>query len=237
MRSAPRTTIRAVAATLALCLVIPASASAGGNSTRSSSSAKTASVQTAAAPASGAGSALAALVQTLTTATCPAAAAAVFAPWADPALYALIPGGSFEGLPTWSLFASAPVVGNEPWHINSATDTLSLAILPGGSATSPTFCASLSTPTLRFLARGDSVDAQLKVEVLYADPTSGAVTATTIATVSGTGAWAPTDRILVLANLLSVFSADGLTELSVRLTATSGSWLVDDVHIDPFKKG
>lgn len=236
MPQAPRRAARAAVAALAICLVVPASALAGGNSKQSPAKTSTAA-PAASATTSTATPDLAARIAVLTTASCPAPATPAFATWGDPALYSLIPGGSFEGLPVWSLFASSPVVGNEPWHVNNAADKISLAVLAGGSATSPSFCASLSTPTLRFFARADSVAARLKVEILYTDPFTGALKPVTIGTVSGTTAWAPTSAMLLQANLLSVLSADGLTELSLRLTATSGTWQVDDVYVDPFRKG
>ena len=160
----------------------------------------------------------------------------MFSPWGDPTSYALAPGGSFEGSSGWSLLSAAVVAGNEPWNVHSAKDSKSLSIKAGGSAISPLFCGTLATPTMRFFARADSAAATLRVDVLYPS-FDGTVKSLTIGTVAGTTTWAPTSAMYMFANLLAFASPTGQVDLAVRVTATSGSWLVDDVYIDPFKKG
>lgn len=84
--------------------------------------------------------------------SCPAEQTAQpFAPFGDPAPYALVPGGSFEsGVPAWSTTGSTQLVAdNEPWGAGSQATSLS----PGSSATSPATCVGLLSPTMRFFAR------------------------------------------------------------------------------------
>lgn len=178
----------------------------------------------------------AATTMSATSATCLTKAGMVFSPWGDLTSYALAPGGSFEGTSGWSLVSASPVAGNEPWHIRSAKDSTSLSINAGGSATSPLFCGTLATPTVRFFVRSASVTAKLQVDVLYPS-FDGTVKSLTIGTVAGTTTWAPTNAMLLLVNLLAFASPTGQVDLAVRVTATSGTWQVDDVYVDPFRKG
>ncbi|MDQ6746609.1 MAG: hypothetical protein M3010_00675, partial [Candidatus Dormibacteraeota bacterium] len=56
----------------------------------------------------------------------------------DSAYYAPVSGGTFEGSTAgWSFRDASVVSGNEPWNVVSATDSNSLGIAAGGSATSP----------------------------------------------------------------------------------------------------
>ena len=94
----------------------------------------------------------------------------MFAQFGDTASYAPLQGGTFEGDMTgWSLNGASVVSGNEPFYVNSATDSHSLSISSNGSATSPSFCASSSQPTYRFVAENlsNSPNATLTVSVNY----------------------------------------------------------------------
>ena len=214
MRCTPRISSCAAVLALAVCLAIPASATAG---TRWSSIAST----------------------TDATATCTtlAKSAMPFSAWGDNLSYALMPGGSFEGSSGWTLVSAAPVAGNESWYVTSNKDKTSLSIKAGGSASSPLFCGTLATPTVRFFARADSTSAKLLVEVLYTDPFTGKLGSLPIGSVAGTTAWAPSNAMYLLANLLAFGQPDHATDLALRFTAASGSWQVDDVYVDPFRKG
>ena len=120
--------------------------------------------------------------------------------------------------------------------INSSKDSKSLSIAAGGSATSPMFCGTTMTPTVRFFAKATSVDSSLLVEILFTG-FDGTPRSLPIATITGTTAWAPTKAIPLLANFLALVADDGTVDLALCFTAKSGSWQVDDVYIDPFRKG
>ncbi len=82
-----------------------------------------------------------------------------FSKWGDSSNYFLVPGGSFEGTPAqvgWTLSGADLTAGNEPCHLNSASDDQSLLINGGGSATSPVFCVDSTMPSLRFFVRQTS---------------------------------------------------------------------------------
>src|ERR1700742_2283154 len=57
-----------------------------------------------------------------------------FVSWGDNSSYELALGGSFEGFNVWKLTGGAQVVsGNEPFNLNSRSDSHSL-FLPAGSS-------------------------------------------------------------------------------------------------------
>ena len=212
MRPLPLIRSRAVTGMLALCLAIPAAADAskGGSSSSTAPSPQgCTSIQKSVTP---------------------------FVPWGDLASYGLLPGGSFESTAGWTLVSAAPIAGNEPWNANSRTDATSLSVLPGGSATSSLFCATVTMPTVRFFARTSDTGASMRVDVIYTN-LGGSISSLQIGTVPGTASWSPTPAMLLIANLLGFASDNGTAPLALRLTATKGSWQIDDIYIDPFRKG
>ena len=93
---------------------------------------------------------------------------AVFAPWGDPNQYYFTNNGGFEsGSTGWTLSGGAQVVaGNESFDVHSTSDSHSLLIPAGGSATSPADCFGLTTPGIRFFAMSDSGPATIHVRVI-----------------------------------------------------------------------
>ena len=90
--------------------------------------------------------------------------APVFSPWGDPASYYFAPNGGFEnGASGWTLSGGAAVVsGNESFNLNSASDSHSLAIPAGGSA-STNLCFGLLYPALRFMVAGPGATVHVTV--------------------------------------------------------------------------
>lgn len=162
-----------------------------------------------------------------------------FWPWQDPNSYYRVPGGTFEwGLPGWSTTAGAGVTaGNEPWFV-SGFGGHSLSLPPASSATSPPTCVSAVSPTLRFFARssGASSGSSLTVEVLFQN-TLGILSSLPIGSVSASGNWTPTPVYLVVANALSVLGG-GYGNVAFRFTSQgNATWQIDDVYVDPWRKG
>src|SRR5437764_3513716 len=115
-----------------------------------------------------------------------------FAPWGDQSSYTPVPGGSFEkGTVGWLLSGGAAVSsGNESFHVGSASDSHSLSLPSGSSATSPASCTSIYHPTVRLFVRNTgSSSSRLKVEALYPGLLGGVNTAT-VGYVSGSSTWA-----------------------------------------------
>jgi hypothetical protein len=172
--------------------------------------------------------------------TCWPATTQAFAASGDPSQYFLAPGGSFEaGTPAWSLAGgAAPVAGNNTAGGDPTTNTTSLSLPAGSTATSPPVCMNLLTPTIRFYVRNTgAATAKLGVTVLYTPP-NGKPMSLQVAQITGTGVWHPSTPIALLMNVMALTSPTGTTNLSIQfrpLDAT-GQWRVDDVYVDPFKR-
>ena len=144
-----------------------------------------------------------------------------FLPWLDVAWYTPVPD-------EWTLEdGAAAVAGGGPLSPDSA-----LALPSGSSATTAPMCVSLAHPTLRFFARNTgSVTSTLAVAVVFRD-VLGIQRSLPVGVIGARDSWAPTPVLPVLANLLSHEVAFRFTPLDAR-----GEWTIDDVYVDPYKKG
>jgi hypothetical protein len=163
-----------------------------------------------------------------------------FLPWLDIASYVPAPDGGFEaGAKGWNLDDASVVAGNEPYHVGDDADDSALRIPAGGSAQTPTFCVGLEHPTARFFAKrvGGSLLSTLRVDVQFEDAL-GKTHYLPIGVVAlNGGSWQPTLPMLMVANLLPLLDG-GHTPVALRFVPQGGgSWLVDDVYVDPFKYG
>ena len=157
-----------------------------------------------------------------------------FKPWLDSSYYK--PVDDFEsGADGWTLSGGAKVVdGNAAQHVGGSSDDRSLLLPAGSSATSPPVCVGLNEPTLRYFARKNSgllstltvsVQVQLELGVWVTLPIG----------VDFGGAWHPSLPSLVVANLLPLLPNDK-TAVQFQFTPVlGGSWLLDDVYVDPMR--
>jgi hypothetical protein len=162
----------------------------------------------------------------------------VFRPWLDLANYQPAPDGGFEaGAQGWTLAGATTVAGNEPYDVGGAGDDTSLRVPSGGSATTPAFCVGLEHPTARFFAKrvGGSLLSTLRVDVRF-ETSLGTTLEVPIGVVAlNGGSWQPSLPMLFVANLLPLLPGDH-TPVQLRFVPQGGgSWLVDDVYVDPFK--
>jgi hypothetical protein len=151
--------------------------------------------------------------------------ARTFSRWLDPAFYKAAPGGDFEpGSPGWTLARGARIVpGNATQHVGGAGDGYSLELPAGASATSPASCVGLVEPTFRMFASGPLTG------VVLAQAVYGSIGVP--AGVATGGAWAPTLPMLTGVGLPS-------RSFSIRLTNIGlGTMRIDDVYIDPYRRG
>ena len=164
----------------------------------------------------------------------------VFLRWLDLANYQPAPDGGFEaGAEGWSLDSAATVAGNEPYDVGGAADDTALRVPSGGSATSPAFCVGLEHPTARFFAKrvGGSLLSTLRVDVRFQDALGNTHFLPIGVVALNGGSWQPTLPMLMVANLLPLLPGDH-TPVALRFVPQGGgSWLVDDVYVDPFKHG
>jgi hypothetical protein len=167
-----------------------------------------------------------------------AALSKAFQRWADPAHYKLAPGGDFEGsLSGWTLTGGAKTVaGGEPWDVGGVDGDRALALPQGASATAPATCVNLGAPTLRLFARSTGgLLPVLKVDLLYRKGLTG-ILAVPAGVALPSPAWSPTLPMLT-ASAIGATLAGGEAPLSIRITALSGSWQVDDLFVDPYARG
>ena len=160
-----------------------------------------------------------------------------FARWGDSASYFLVPGGSFEGAPAqvgWTLAGATLTSGNEPFHINSASDSQSLLVDGGGSATSPALCVDSTMPSLRFFARQTGALSDLEVQGIVQTP--GGSFSYTVADLRGRAlsAWTPVQVNIPTNRIPWGMSVTAALRFVVP---GAGSWQLDDVYVDPYRAG
>jgi hypothetical protein len=160
-----------------------------------------------------------------------------FARWNDNNSYVLSPGGNFESLLSgWATVGAATVQGNESFYVGGASDSHSLALGSNGSATSAPVCIGLDYPSFRFFLRNTGSSGKLKIDV-FGTGLIGGVRSLLSSYVSGTSSWSPSAPILLLDNLSSLLTLGGKTPVSLRFTAVGGNWQIDDVYVDPYRRG
>jgi hypothetical protein len=162
-----------------------------------------------------------------------------FSQWGDSNDYFLVPGGAFEGTPDqvgWTLWNASLTTGNEPFNVNDPGDQQSLTINASGSATSPYFCVDDSMSGLRFFAQQAGAGTDLRVKALVQN-SDGSVTVVPLADLAdgSTPAWAPTDSLGGSGHLPAGSSL--MVALRFRAPASSGSWQIDDIYVDPYRSG
>jgi hypothetical protein len=165
----------------------------------------------------------------------PPAVTQAFAQFNDSSNYMLMPGGTFEdGAPGWSLSRASIGSGSESFHAHGAGDSHSLTISAGGVATSPTVCAGLEHPTMRFFSKSSGLLPLASVSVL-AKTSLGLVVEVPIGLISPGSQWHATSKYLVIANLLPLLP-NNYTPLAFRFRAVTGTWTIDDVYVDPMRR-
>jgi len=172
-------------------------------------------------------------------ASCPAQSLSTpFTQWGDNNSYFLIPGGSLEGTPDqvgWTLSGASLTPGNEPFYVNSSSDSQSLTISAGGSATSPYFCVDDTMSDLRFFAQEATAGSDLQVSALI-QTDNGVQTVPVEDLADGSmPSWAPTQPVGDGSGLPDGDTLQVALEFSVPQSA--GSWQIDDVYVDPYRSG
>lgn len=161
-----------------------------------------------------------------------------FLPWLDAAHYFSL--GTFEdNAAGWSLSSGAGVTsGNEPWQVAGSSDSQSLDLPRGSSATSPTVCVGIDDPAVRFFAKRSGGGLLGKLSVLEVDAivqtnVLGA-TVTVPVGVTGTGnGWSPTLPMVVAADLLPLLPGNQ-TPVAFKFTPIgTADWQIDDTYVDP----
>jgi hypothetical protein len=156
-----------------------------------------------------------------------------FAQWGDRNSYFLAAGGSFEGTNSWTLAGGARVVsGNEPFFLHARSDTHSLVLPHGSSATTPAMCLAALSPHMRLVGK---VSGGTGVHVdVYATGVLGLVRLPVGANIPLSSSWQPSGDVgLLLQNVLALSNV-GKTTLYFRFTPLGSATVqLDDVYVDP----
>jgi hypothetical protein len=156
-----------------------------------------------------------------------------FAQFGDNSSYFAFANNGFEnGSTGWKLSKASVGAGNEPWFVNGAGSS-SLSIGPGGSASGPLVCAALNAPAWRMFAHSNGANGSLRAQIVFyglLGNITGILNFTSF-DASGYASWEPSSMVPSgLALPLLTYAA----QLRLTSTATSGTWQVDDVFVDPW---
>ena len=159
-----------------------------------------------------------------------------FSRWHDSAYYVSPGNGGLEaGSTDWSLSGASVVSGNESYNLNGSSDSHSLLIPDGATATSPTFCVAQGYPTFRFMVRntGNKL-AALRVDVRYTDSNAN-VERKTVGYVWAGSAWEPSRKLAIALGVTGAMQA-GHANVQVRFVPVGwgGNFQVDDLLVDPW---
>ena len=161
----------------------------------------------------------------------------VFSPWLDPADYVLAPGGTAESGDQWTFSGGSGIsAGQEPWNVVGDGGTSSVRLPAGSSATTDSICVGIEHPTLRFFAKssGTNLLSTLRADVLFEDA-FGNVRALPVGLVRPSSSWTPTLPMVLVVNLLPLLPGERTAVAFRFVPQGSGSWSVDDVHVDPWR--
>ncbi len=106
--------------------------------------------------------------------------------------------------------------------------------------TTPASCVNLDYPTIRFFSKSSGgllgLAPTMKVELLYRDQVLELLPVPIGLGVPSSG-WKPSARMLTASALGGITALGEGAELSVRFTSVIGTWYVDDVFVDPVRRG
>ncbi len=162
-----------------------------------------------------------------------------FAQWGDKAWYKLAPRGDFEaGLDGLTHRGARTVAGSEPYGVTGDVGQRALELTAGDSITLPATCMNAGNPAFRLFSRSSGgllgLLPVMKADVLYRD---GALRILPIpaGVILPSSKWQPSLHQLTL-SVLGATLAGGESMVGIRLTAVSGTWHVDDVLVDPYRR-
>jgi hypothetical protein len=162
-----------------------------------------------------------------------------FSQWGDMSTYVPAPGGTFEnGVAGWDLDNASLVDENESFFLNDSSDSKSLAIADGGSATSPAACVDRTYPTFRFMVRSTgSRLAVLKVDAIYRDLLDGGkIKLKTVGFTTAGRDWSPSlVQVLVLGQLAKA-GDESYVQFRFTPVGVNASFQIDDIYIDPWAR-
>lgn len=168
---------------------------------------------------------------------CPTyASSQVFSRWLDPFHYSLAPGGAFESATGLTFKGGAKIVtGNESSYVHGTADRNSVLLPAGGSVTTGPMCVGLEKPTVRFFAKRPSFSLLplMVVEGLYKDKAGVQRSLPFVGVPVAGGGWSLQLPFVSTGALLELGDQ---TMMQFRLRAVTGTWQVDDLYVDPWRR-
>ncbi len=138
----------------------------------------------------------------------------------------------------WLLSGGASLVpGSESYFVSgNSSDSYSLGLPAGSSAMTAQICVTIQDPQLRFFVRntGDP-KAQLMVQAVNLDPSSGKMKTTDLGAVKGSSSWTLSNPVLFKSAIQPGADGTGLLGFTFTPKDASGNWRIDDLYIDPIK--
>jgi hypothetical protein len=167
-----------------------------------------------------------------------------FLAFSDPNGYVLAPGGSFEGgLAPWATTGAASIVeDNEPWRVGGPDHHRALSLAPGATAQTAPMCVDSSFPAFRLFARGTANrKTPLNVQVILLDARGATLSKQTVQTDTQlAGGWRVIEPLALYPTITSSSGApiNVATRMALRFStpADGGSWRIDDVYVDPWRR-
>jgi hypothetical protein len=156
-----------------------------------------------------------------------------FSQWGDNSSYELATGGSFEGPNSWTFAGGAQVVsGNEPFYVGSSTDSHSLLLPPGSSATVPAMCVGVFDPKARFF--GKSSDGSPVHVDAYSRGVLGLVKLGVSANIGLSTSWDVSGNVTLLLNNVFALTNLGTTNIVFKFSPIGSATVqLDDFYVDP----
>jgi hypothetical protein len=156
-----------------------------------------------------------------------------FAGFGDLDWYYLAPNGGFESELAWSQSGPVQVISyTDPFDLLGADDHRSLLLSRGGRVTTPQLCVSRRTPHMRFLGMGYGSDLEVTVRT-YGDDGEVTDSSTDAVWSDDRLTWRPSPKVDLKTSEFEL-GRIGYVDLTFE---TRGYWVIDDVLIDPYRKG
>jgi hypothetical protein len=159
-----------------------------------------------------------------------------FSPWGDEADYFPMPGGQFEDGLVWTGSGSPEVVESDSPFELGRPGSHALRLRAGDAVVSPSICIDRSYRHIRFVLRGLDASSKLRLAVLWTDE-RGREMRTTLDDHDAKAyrAWG-VSRIVRLRKAVPRGEAVHDIRLRFWVEGKRGTWLVDDVYVDPYKR-
>jgi hypothetical protein len=168
---------------------------------------------------------------------CPSyAMSKAFSKWLDPMQYTLAPGGSFESASGLTFTGGAKIVaGNESSYVHGTGDKNSVLIPQGGTVTTGPICVGLDKPTIRFFAKRPSFSLLplLTVEGVFTTKAGTTASLPMVGVPLAGNSWSLQLPFVTTGALLELGDT---TMMRFRVRAVTGSWQVDDLYVDPWRR-